>query len=259
VTFTWTAGYGVARYSLWLGASGPGSSSIYASGPTTSTSVTVPSLLAKGTTVYARLFSLIGGVNQFVDYTYFESGTPATMITPAPGAALGTSNVKFTWTAGLGVTSYQLWLGTSGPGSSSIYSSGSITTTSATVPSLQAKGIPIYVRLFSIIHGVPKYIDYTYTEAPPGAPATMISPAQGSTLGTSNITFTWTTGTGVSQYNLWLGLSGPGSSSLSSGGWSASTSATVPSLPSKGSTVYARLFSDVNGVTQYNDYTYIEQ
>jgi serine protease len=107
-----------------------------------------------------------------------------------------------------------------------------------------------------------EYNDYTYTEAAPaGTPATMISPTSGSTLGTSNVVFTWTAGTGATEYQLWLGLSGPGSSSLYASGWlpTPTTSTTVTSLPAKGATVYARLYSLVNGAVQYNDYTYIEQ
>jgi hypothetical protein len=259
VTFTWTAGYGVTAYGLWLGLSGPGSSSLYNSGSTTAISVIVTSLPAKGATVYARLFSVIDGVTQYNDYTYTEASTPAIMSSPAPGGTLGTTNVKFTWTAGYGVTEYGLWLGLSGPGSSSLYSSGATTATSVTVPSLPAIGATVYARLFSVIDGVTQYNDYTYTEAPAGTPATMISPAQGNTLGTSNVMFTWTTGTGVTQYNFLLGLSGPGSGSLYNSGWSTSTSVTVPKVPAHGATVYARLYSDVNGVSQYIDYTYTEQ
>jgi roadblock/LC7 domain-containing protein len=33
----------------------------------------------------------------------------------------------------------------------------------------------------------------------------------------------------------------------------------VTSLPAKGITVYARLYSLINGMVQYNDYTYTEQ
>ncbi len=259
VTFTWTAGYGATQYNLWLGTSGPGSASLYASGWSASTSVTVPSLPAKAVKVYARLYSDVKGVSQYIDYTYTEAGVPATMISPAQGGTLGTSNVKFTWTTGTGVTQYNLWLGLSGPGSANLYSSGWVTSTSATLPSLPAKGATVYARLYSDVNGVTQYIDYTYTETPLGVPATMITPTQGSTLGTSSVMFTWTSGTGVSQYNLWLGTSGPGSSGLYASGWSASMSATVPSLPAKGVTVYARLYSDVNGVTEYNDYTYTEQ
>jgi hypothetical protein len=259
VTFTWTAGYGATQYNLWLGTSGPGSASLYASGWSASTSVTVPSLPAKAVKVYARLYSDVKGVTDFIDYTYTEAGAPSTMISPAQGNTLGTSNVKFTWTAGYGVTQNNLWLGLTGPGSASLYASGWSASASATVPSLPAKGATVYARLYSDVNGVIQYVDYTYTETPLGIAATMITPLQGSTLGTSNVMFTWTKGTGATQYNLWLGLSGPGSASLYNSGWSASMSATVPSLPAKGVTVYARLYSDVNGVTKYNDYTYTEQ
>jgi len=267
VQFTWTAGTGATEYQLWLGLSGPGSSSLYTSGWLTAstTSTTVASLPEKGATVYARLFSMIGGKAEYNDYTYTESvaGVPATMSTPAQGSTLGTSNVQFTWTAGTGVTQYQLWLGLSGPGSSGLYASGGLTApiTSTTVTSLPANGATVYARLYSTIAGKNQYNDYTYTESVSGVPATMSTPAQGSTLGTSNVQFTWTAGTGVTQYQLWLGLSGPGSSSLYASGWLAAptTSTTVASLPAKGATVYARLYSMIGGKNQYNDYTYVEQ
>jgi hypothetical protein len=260
-TFMWTSAPGASGYDLWLGLSGPGSSSLYNSGVTTATSVTVTTLPTKGATVYARLYSIIGGKAQYYDYTYTEAtiGAPATMISPAQGSTLGASNVKFTWTAGSGATKYNLWLGLAGPGSSSLYASGWQATTTATVPTVPAKGATVYARLYSDVYGVTLYNDYTYTEGAPGVPATMISPMQGSTLGTSGVIFSWTTGTGATQYNLWLGVSGPGSSSLYNSGWLTTTTATVPSVPAKGVTVYARLYSDVNGVTEYNDYTYTEQ
>jgi hypothetical protein len=264
VMFRWTAGTGATEYNLWLGLSGPGSSSLYASGwlPTPTTSTTVTSLPGKGATVYARLYSMVNGAVQYNDYTYIESGSPASMSTPAPGSKLGTSNVMFTWTSGTGATEYNLWLGLSGPGSSSLYASGWLPTptTSTTVTSLPAKGATVYARLYSMVNGAVEYVDYTYTEsAPAGSPATMISPSGGSTLGTSNVMFSWTAGTGATEYNLWLGLSGPGSSSLYTSGWLATTSTTVTSLPAKGAAVYARLYSMVNGAVEYNDYTYIEQ
>jgi hypothetical protein len=119
--------------------------------------------------------------------------------------------------------------------------------------------LTVYARLFSTIAGKSQYNDYTYTEAVAGVPATMVSPAAGSTLGISSVQFSWTAGTGVTDYELWLGTSGPGSSSLYSSGLTTATSATVPSLPAKGTTVYARLFSIIGGKSQYNDYTYTEE
>jgi hypothetical protein len=218
----------------------------------------VNGLPENGSTLYARLFSETGGVYQSHDYTFtLATAVPATITSPTSGSMLGTSNVVFTWTSGYGITNYGLWLGTSGPGSSSLYASPLSSATTVTVPSLPARGAKVYARLFSERRGGIQYMDYTYTEA--GTPAAMISPVQGSALGASNVKFTWTAGFGVTQYNLWLGLSGPGSSNLYASGWSSATAVTVTTLPAKGATVYARLYSDVNGVTQYNDYTYTEQ
>jgi sugar lactone lactonase YvrE len=256
VTFTWSAGSGVTAYDLWLGTSGLGSSSLYVSGATTATSVTVATLPARGATVYARIYSLAGGVWKYNDYTYTEAATPAVLTTPTPGSMLSSSNVTFAWTASDGVTAYDLWLGTSGPGSSSLYASGSTTATSVNVATLPARGATVYARLYSLADGIWKYNDYTYTES--CTPAVLVSPAQGSTLSASNITFTWSAGSGVTAYDLWLGTSGAGSSSLYVSGATIATSTTVTTLPARGAIVYARLYSQCGDMWKYNDYTYIE-
>jgi hypothetical protein len=110
----------------------------------------------------------------------------------------------------------------------------------------------------SEIGGHNLYTDYVYTKGT-SIPAALTSPPPGSTLGTSNVVFSWTAGTLVTQYALWLGLNGPGSSDLYASPLSPALSATVPRLPAKGATIYARLFSEGSGGTQYIDYTYIEQ
>jgi hypothetical protein len=206
-------------------------------------------------TLFALLISLIAPAA-----VYSQTNTPAAMSSPTAGSTLGTSNVLFTWSTGIGATEYTLWLGLSGPGSSSLYASGWVTTASTTAASLPAKGVTIYARLYSHFStaGGTQYIDYTYTEAAVSTPATMSSPTAGSILGTSNVQFTWAGGSGVTEYTLWLGVNGPGSSDFYVSGWVTGTSATVTSLPAKGATVYARLFSVVGGAIEFNDYTYIE-
>ena len=91
-------------------------------------------------------------------------------------------------------------------------------------------------------------------EKPALTAATMISHVPSSTLGISNVQFTWTPVAGATSYGLWLGISGPGSSDIYSYGLTPNTSATVPSLPVKGAKIYARLFTLINGVIEYNDY-----
>jgi hypothetical protein len=252
-------------YQLWIGTTGPGSSDLYQSGWTANTSVTVSSLPSNGVKIYARLYSRISGVWQPEDYTYTEQGTaptPASLTSPAPGSTLTSStNVQFQWNAVAGVPLYQLWIGTTGPGSSDLYQSGWTANTSVTVPSLPSNGVIIYARLYSRISGVWQPEDFTYTEqGTPPAPASLTSPAPGSTLTSStSVQFQWNAVAGVPLYQLWIGSTFPGSNDLYESGWTANTSATVPSLPSNGVKIYARLYSRISGVWQSEDFTYIEQ
>jgi hypothetical protein len=181
----------------------------------------------------------------------------ATLTSPVPGSTLAGPSVTFTWMAGTGTTRYDLWLGLSGPGSSSLYASGWLTTTSTTVPVLAAKGATVYARLYSYGSEGQQYNDYVFTE-PTSIPAALVSPTAGSVLGVSNEIFTWSAGTDVTEYQLWLGLSGPGSSSLYVSGWLTTMSTLVPRLPARGTTVYARLYSYGGGGIQHNDYTFTE-
>jgi hypothetical protein len=121
------------------------------------------------------------------------------------------------------------------------------------VNGLPTNGEKIYARLYSIINGVTLYNDYTYTAA---SIAKLTSPAPNSTLTANSVKFTWSTGTAVSQYDLHLSAVAPGGYDLYLSGHIAGTSTTVNGLPTNGETIYARLYTILNGVTLYNDYTY---
>ena len=84
--------------------------------------------------------------------------------------------------------------------------------------------------------------------------AQMLTPVNGSTLAPGTGTFTWDAGSGVSAYSLWAGTS-QGAYNLF-GGVVTGGSKTLTNLPSDGRTVYVRLYSLINGVYQYNSYTY---
>ena len=262
VSFQWNTGAGVAIYQLNLSAVAPGGSELFVY-KGTALSAIVPSLPANGITVYARLYSKIGGVWQFNDYVYTESGspTPAMITSPTPGVGtvLGASNVPFQWNAGTGVTLYQLNLSVVAPGGSDLFVYKG-TALSANVPSLPSTGVTVYARLFSYINGTWQHNDYLYIESGSPTPATLISPTPGlgTVLGASDLAFQWDTGTGVTLYQLNLSAVAPGASDLYLYKGTA-TNTTVPALPANGATVYARLWSKINGVWQFNDYVYTEQ
>jgi large repetitive protein len=258
VTFTWTGSAAARYYWLSVGSTGVGSNNLFMTGRVPTTSCTAGGLPTNGQTVYVRLTTYFGTVQLYTDYTY-TAATLGALTSPAAGSALAGPGVTFTWNVGTSATGYSMWFGSTGVGSYNLKYTAETTANSATVSGLPTNGETIYVRLCTYFNSVVGCNDYIYTAAPPGSPATMITPTAGSTLGASKVSFSWTAGAGATQYDLWLGLSGPGSSSLYASGWQTTTSATVASLPAKGATVYARLYSLVYGVTQYIDYTYVEK
>jgi desulfoferrodoxin (superoxide reductase-like protein) len=256
-TFTWTTGVGVSDYFLYVGTAGVGSSNIlYANEKTATTAtVTVPTT---GSPLYVRLYSNVIGTWQHSDYVYTESGTgvAATMLTPAANSTLASASANFTWTTGVGVSDYFLYVGTTGVGSSNILYANERTATTATV-TVPTTGSPLYVRLYSNVNGTWQHSDYVYTESGTGVAATMLTPAANSTLASASANFTWTTGVGVSDYFLYVGTTGVGSSNILYANEMTATTATV-TVPTTGSTLYVRLYSNVNGTWQHSDYVYTE-
>jgi hypothetical protein len=91
---------------------------------------------------------------------------------------------------------------------------------------------------------------------PTGGIAAMSTPAPGSTFTGTSVTFDWLAGAASSAYWLDVGSTLYGHDYYSSGNLGTAQTTTVNGLPSNGSTVYATLYSLVNGNWQYNSYTY---
>jgi serine protease len=124
--------------------------------------VNVTGLPINGETIYARIYSFIGGAWHCDDYTY-TAASQATLASPPPSSTLTGSSVTFTWSAGTGVTLYYLFLGSNGVGSENLYSSGYTTHNSVNVTGLPENGETVYARLYSQLGRAWHYLDYTYT------------------------------------------------------------------------------------------------
>ena len=260
VTFAWSAGGGVTHYwfNLGTGPSGAAAKNIYSGSPTTATQVTVTGLPTNGETVYATLYSSIGGAWVPAVYTFNAYG-PATLTAPSPSSKL-TASTTFTWAPVPGITNYWLDLGTgdAGANAKNIYNSGSITATSATVTGIPQNGETLYATLYTYMAGAWQPIFYTFTAAGTPAPAALTTPAPGSKLTSSSVTFTWSPGEEVTDYwfNLGTGNSGAGAKNLYSGVETTLTSVTASGLPTNGETIYATLYSYIAGAWQPTVYTY---
>jgi streptogramin lyase len=261
VTFKWNAAAGASGYQLQLGTMGVGTDDLFTSAEITGTSITVATLPTNGATVYVRLWTAYpgvggnGGLAGANDYTYTESTVPAALISPTPGGSLPGASVTFTWSAAYGSTNYKLFIGSTGKGSYNLYYSGNVTATSATVGGLPTNGETLYARLYTNFNGTLVYFDYTYKAAPQNQ-AMMTSPAPGSALPGTGVTFNWTTVAAATDYELFIGSTGPGAYNLYYSGNTLATSATVGGLPTNGQIVYVRLYTKFGGVLQYNDYVY---
>jgi hypothetical protein len=262
VGFQWSAGTGVTVYQFCLSIIEPGACDLF-SYKGAALSTTVPSLPANVQKVYATLWSDINGAWQQENYLYTESGTPvpAVLQSPTPGLSnvLGTSNVGFQWNAGTGVTLYQFCLSSIAPGGCDLFTYKG-TDLSATVPSLPAGDETVYATLWSYIKGAWQQNNYLYTESGSPVPAVLQSPTPGlgTVLGTTSVSFQWNAGSGVSLYQFCLSTIAPGGCDLFTYK-GAALSATVLSLPANGTTVYATLWSYINGAWHQNNYLYTEQ
>ncbi len=118
-----------------------------------------------------------------------QAGAPpptqaATMTSPIPGTVVSGGSATFSWSAGSGVSSYNLLVGTN-PGAGDL---ANLTTTalSATVGNLPTTGAPLFVRLSSFAGGQWLVNSYTYTASSPIVPIQIISPAPGSVITTAS-------------------------------------------------------------------------
>ncbi len=129
----------------------PGSSSLL---------ITVPSVLTQ-TTYTLTVTGTSGSLTTSSTITLLanppSNTSPATMAWPVNGSTIPVSLANaapFTWTSGVGVSQYQLSVGSS-PGASDIYATHTFPagTKTATVPGLPTLGQTVYVSLQSMIKG----------------------------------------------------------------------------------------------------------
>ena len=261
VNFTWNPGLGASAY--WIDAgSTPGGNQYWQSGNLGNvTSAVVSNLPTDGSTVYVTLYSFVGGqwLNNQYTYTAFNlAGSQGVITSPVPNSQFTDTTVTFTWTAGGGATAYWLDVGSS-PGGNQYWQSGNLgNVLTTTVSGLPNDGSTVYVTLYSYVAGQWLGTTYTYTAFNlAGALGVMQTPTPGSTLSGTVATFTWSAGTGATDYWLDVGSSPGGNQYWQSGSLGLVLTTTVSTLPADGSTIYVTLWSYVGGQWLNNQYTYI--
>ncbi|MDR3763859.1 MAG: hypothetical protein P4M01_07160 [Acidobacteriota bacterium] len=250
-TFTWTANGSTKPVYLWVGTSAGGLDLVNI-GPLSGTSTTV-TLPTNGATVYATLWSTVNGSLVSSTATYTEASVlPATLTSPTTGSTLSGASTTFTWSANGSTTPVYLWVGTSA-GAYDLVNIGPLSGTSTTV-TLPTNGATVYATLWSTVNGTLVSKSYSYTEASI-APAQITSPASGSQL-SSTQTFTYAYNQSTDPVYLWLGTSAGAYDVANIGPLTGGT--VTLTLPTDGVTVYATLWSTVNGSLTSKSYVYVD-
>lgn len=177
----------------------------------------------------------------------------AIMQSPLYGSLLGADQL-FTWYAGYAAQGYWLWVG-SCQDCTDIFD-GSVGLAQSLRVNMPMDGRRIYVTLFTFSQGFWWWHDYQYT-APAfttSEAAQILDPTAGSTL-SSNQTFHWNSGAGVSSYYLWVGSCRDCTDLLDRDMGSAR--AFTMRLPTDGRTIYVTLFSFIGNSWYWYDYSYI--
>jgi N-acetylneuraminic acid mutarotase len=200
---------------------------------------------------------LQGTLNDLWKYGPMTVSAPS-LTTPAPGSTLPGSTVTFAWNPGVGATRFVLRLGTTSKGSTDVYSGAANTGTTEQVSAIPTNGAYLYARLWYYLNGTWQYTDATYTEAGTPTPPALTTPAPGSTLPGSTVTFGWDPGEGATRFVLRLGTTFKGSTDVYSGSSTTGTSVQLTTVPTNGAKLYARLWYYLNEKWQYVDALYTE-
>lgn len=188
-------------------------------------------------------------------YVSTEVGQLARMASPGLGETLPGSSETFEWLGANNATAYRIQVGST-QGGNNYYESGSLptTTVSQTVNTLPSDGSTVYVTLWTQISNQWANNQYYYTAASTPTTAQISSPTKGSTLAGASATFTWTTETGGTGYQLWVG-STPNSHDIDNGTGSYPTRRQThfDNLPTNGQILYVTLYSYVGGAWVLQD------
>ncbi len=231
----------------------PGGNNYYQSGSISrrTLTATAKNLPTNGSTIYITLWTEIGTTwtNNIYSYIAYNPASAAGVLTtPNPGSMLTSGPVVFQWTAGAGATAYWLDVGSVAGGNQYSQSGNLGNVTSTTVSGLPTDGSTIYVTLYSLVGSQWTGNAYTYTALNAvGGLSQIQSPAPGTLLSGSSVTFSWSADPNASAYWLDVGNVAGGNQYEQSGNLGNVTSLTVNSLPANGSTIYATLYSLVGG------------
>lgn len=206
-TFQWTVASGANRYDLWVNNITTGQSQIIRRSNLTTTTFRAFTGITEGDS-YAwavRSFTSDGFSSPWSTPRYFTTvGTP-TIVSPTTTTI--TTKPTFTWTATPGASGYDVWVNDLTTGESQVVRNRNVTGTSYATPDSLVVGHSYLwtVRAITAEGFFGEWApadDFTIIEPLSATPPTLLAPIN--FVFTSTPTFTWTTVTGASEYEIYM-------------------------------------------------------
>jgi len=237
--WTWTAVPNAQAYYLYVGTT-PGASDLVDSHEIQRTSFVVTQPLPPNRTLYARIWTKMGGSWRYNEIWFRAALVTATLTYPPNGGQLIDQLRPATWTSAPDAQAYYLYVGTT-PGGRDLVDSSATPLTSFPISGLPP-GRTVYARLWTLLAGVWFYSDSSFS-AGLVAPE-FIYPYNGATAIDTTQPFTWAAPSGAQAHYLQIGTT-PGGHDVLDSGEINGTSFTVGTLPQR--RLYARITSKTNG------------
>jgi hypothetical protein len=242
--FQWTADPTALAYYLYVGTT-QGANDVVNSGETLATSWLVQSLPA-GTSLWGRIWTKYTSNWLYQDIN-FTTAPSATLISPLNGQTNVSTRPTFQWTSAPGALKYYLYVGTT-QGANNVVNTGETQTTSYTVTSPLPVGAVLWARIWTYLNGVWVYqSDISFTISPD---AVLVSPSNGQQNVGASPTFQWTSASGALGYYLYVGTT-QGAKDLVNTGQIEGTTYTVTTPLPAGATLWARIWTNLNGSWVY--------
>ena len=260
VTFSWAAVPGATKYWLDVGLS-QGNGSIFG-GYVTGRSQLVSNIPPAGVPIWVRLWAFYSGALHLqADHTYTACNrcvgaiaSPVVFAGVLPGSIVGSlpgSSATFCWGSAGSADAYWLDVGTM-QGQGNLYATNQGLTLCQTVSGLPTTGI-VHVQLTTHTNGDWKRPAMQYQYLGANSTSKIYSPAPGTTLPSSAVTFSWNAISGAQGYWLDVGTV-QGQGNLYAGYQGTATSRTVSGIPT--GAIWVRLWTYYGGMMVPTDFQY---
>jgi len=178
------------------------------------------------------------------------------LVTPAKFGTIQDFSALFEWELLQNAQSYDLTIGTQGPGSDNIRSSQAVVDNSLSVDTIPGSGDDIFARLWTESETGWRYHDYLFFGYDQFESASQLrSPKPGSILESERIEFVWDKPAEATRFDLIVGNQGPGSNNIRTSQPIDTTRLTLDDVPIGGGDINVRLLSK-SDAWYYRDYTF---